>query len=94
MLLSAFPEALVAEGAIAEVLLPNLVAADPPGDQRRGLPDARRVRIDAGASRRRPGLRVERGHLSVWSLQSCVSVGVLAMLGCQGINFFQTLNDP
>ena len=94
MLLSAFPEALVAEGAIAEVLLPNLVAADLLDEERHGPPDARGVHIDAGACRRRPGLRVRRRHLSVWSLQSCVSVGVLDILGCQGINFFQTLNDP
>ena len=94
MLLSAFPEALVAEGAIAEVLHQNLVAADLPDEQRHSSPDAGTVRIDAGACRRRPGLRVERGHLSVWSLQKCVSVGVLDILGCQGINFFQTLNDP
>ena len=83
MLLSAFPAALVAEGAIAEVLLPNLVAADPPGGERHGPPDARGVHIDAGASRHRPGLRVGRGHLSVWSLQKCISVGVLDILGCQ-----------
>jgi len=44
--------------------------------------------------KRAAGHKRHGGHLSVWSLQKCVSVGVLDILGCQGINFFQRLNDP
>ena len=80
MLLPTLPEVFITEGAIAEVLAADLFAAYPPDILRNCPPDAVWVRIDAGACRRRPGLRVERGHLSVWSLQSCVSVGVLIIL--------------
>ena len=93
MLLSAFPEALVAERAIAEVLLPNLVAADPLNTLRYCPPDAGRISIDAGAGGLCPGGRVESGHLCFGSLQSCFCMGNNYQAGPL-FNFFQILNGP